>query len=176
MSTIEVWLNEKSVAVGGGHDFEVLTLGVLGNMASGPATAQLTGWRKSTGEHFQWFCIQLRRQDKVRAVFRKQGTPTPAIISGAVKENWAPMSSESNAIDRSPAELHPSSSFRMTLGTQVIRASAHTSLLLQATATWHRSYENLKVEIGCVANEKSEGHFWVETWAECDEFVEIEIR
>jgi hypothetical protein len=173
MPTIEVWLNEKPVAVGGGHDFEVLTLGILGNMASGPATAQLTGWRKSTGEHFQWFCVQLCRQDKVRAVFRMHGIPTPSIISRAVKENFAPISTE---LDRSPAEDHPSSSFRMTLGTQVVRASAHTSLLLQATATWHRSYEKLKVEIGCVANEKSEGHFWLETWAECDEFIEIEVR
>ncbi len=43
MPIIEVWLNEAPLAVGGGDDFEVLTLGVIGNMASGPATVRLTG-------------------------------------------------------------------------------------------------------------------------------------
>lgn len=176
MPTIEVRLNDRPLAVGAGRDFEVLTLGVLGGLASEPATAQLTGWRKSTGEHFQWFRTPLSRQDRIQVALRKEGTPTPAIISGQVGADFAPISSESESMGRSLRNGRSKIAFLMTLGTQIIRASAHGSVLLQATATWHRSDESLKMEMGCAGNgESNEGNFWIETRAEYDEVVEIEI-
>src|ERR1700704_3311520 len=88
MPTMEVWINDKSVAIGGDDDFDILTLGILGPSDSVGATVQMTGWKRRTSEHFQWLYVQLKSHDVVRVILRQHGaTALPQSVWAYPKED-----------------------------------------------------------------------------------------
>jgi len=179
MAVMEVWINDESVALAGGDDFNILTLGIMSPTDVAPATVQLTGWRKSTSEHFQWFYTRLKSDDRVRAVLRKSGIGLePSNTWSYSREDSARTSAQAVAMENKGVAAEPlPCTFSLSQGRQSVRATADHESMLQASATWHQSHNHLKVELGCVATENSnQNRFWIESHVEFDEPIEIAVR
>jgi hypothetical protein len=171
MPIIEVSLNDKRLAIGGGDDFDVLTFGFLDRTATDPASVQLTGWRKSTDEHLQWFHMQLRNRSQLRLVLRRHGAATPPLDS-----KNPPQSEVEGGSLRVATDPGSSSGFSVKIGEQMVRASGQTNPPLQATVTWHRLQEYAMLEIGSPdAGHINEGRFWFECRVRYDEVVELRL-
>lgn len=180
MSVMEVWINEKSVAVVGGSDFDLLTFGVLAGHISARPSLVLTGWRKATDEHCQWLNSPLHSGDKIRMMLHGNKTLfVPARSTISPEGNAAAVHSEihQRVDERAPSKEKTGSSLRLRIGvTQTVRASAGNKANLYATATWRRADETCKIELWCDApDKKDENQFWAEWCLDPDQLFEVEV-
>jgi hypothetical protein len=163
---MEVWINDKSIAVAGGEDFDLLTLGVMSAPESAYPVAILTGRKRGTEESLQWLNTPLKLGDRVQGILRAGGAATrpPNVEQLESKEVKVPVPGWPRV-------------FVVRTQAQISRVSSDDSGTLMVTATWHHLYEHCRLEVTRFPKrEKDPNRCWFESRAQFDEPITIEIK
>ncbi len=185
MPYLDVRLNGRKLAIGGGAQLDVLSLSLIGTRDSLDLSFNLSGMRRLSGgraEHLSWSSQQLSSDDKLRVTALEEAIPdhpmqrdAPALSSpkellrGHQHNRGKPYCGQPVAPSRKL-------SFEVQFFDSTQVSAVGTEETLQLVVTWTRTGNGCKVEVDAITvleDGTTTGHRWVERTLRPAEWFEV---